>query len=96
VDAESLELEGSAGGEIVAEGSVDRLTTRLTAGGALDTAALVARVVRLEGSAGGVQRVTATAEITGRVASGSEARVHGSPAVRAVTTASGGRVRYEE
>ncbi len=95
VDADELVLEGDAGGTIVATGRVDRLTTRLTAGGTIDARDVTARLVSVVGGGGGLQRLYATEQATGRIESGSEARIGGNPAVRDIATASGGTVVYE-
>ena len=96
VNLTELSLEVEAGGDLSASGTVDHLTATLSAGGSLDTTALLAKSIVAHGRAGGDLRVTASEEITGSMESGAEIQVFGHPAKQEVTEDSGGSVTYVE
>jgi hypothetical protein len=97
VSVPELAVEIEAGGDLAASGTVDRLIATLSAGGSLDTTAMLAKSVVAHGRAGGDLRVTASDEITGSMESGAEIVVFGHPSKRNVTTdESGGSVTYVE
>lgn len=96
LNAARFELAGASGGDVVASGNVDALTVSLEAGGSIDATAVHAKTATIDARAGGTIDATASDSARGTVISGSEARIHGRPATRAIATKSGGSVVYIE
>lgn len=95
LSGDDVTLSVSAGGELVAFGAVERLTTRLTAGGTVDASEVTARSAVVHASAGGTTFLRVSDEVTGLVKSGSVVHVFGAPPRRSVATASGGEITCE-
>lgn len=94
LNTERFELAGASGGDVVASGDVDALVVSLEAGGSIDATAVRAKTATIDARAGGTIDATANDSARGSVISGSEARIHGHPSTRAITTRSGGSVVY--
>lgn len=96
VAEEDLSLRCRAGGDVFVSGEVDHLELTQSAGGNVHARDLEATDVTVNGSAGGEVELQATHAVEGLVESGSVVRVHGAPAIKKVSTASGGEVVYVE